>query len=554
MNRTFALFTLLITSTCPAFTKAQPTAAPVTARQPPANARQTPVTSQQAPVNAQRTPVTSQQTPANAQQAPVTQQETVANAQQAPASAQQAPATTPQTPPFDLATALQSGPPLTADRAAELALQANPSAARVRALARASEASVERARAQMWPRLELSGRYTHIDGFPDGTIGPTMTAEERALALSVVDNVNDPAARALFQRQFDAQTPTIKIPRNQWDFGVQLTWPVSDMFFAMLPALKSAKAAVLAEEARVATTEAQIRRDARQAFYQLARARGGFAVATEAERTANAQLAQVQAGARAGYLTESDQLDAQARVAATGRALASARAGVEIADAALRAILGAEDGPVFGIAEPVLDNDQAPLEAADVLMARALQQRPEVAALQATSQAQVAAIDANAAAAYPHLALIAGANYANPNRFVIPPRERFDPSWQVGAAITWSPNDAFIANHTVGNLEGQAEATRAQLDELRRGLTLEIRRTLAQLKAAREGYTSAETSRTAAEAAYRSRVAQLNAGHSTSADLLLSETQVDQARLAVLDAAIELRLARTNLTYATGAR
>jgi len=491
MNRTFALFTLLVTSTCPAFAQAQPPAAPVTAQ---------------------------------------------------------------QTPSFDLAAALQSGPPLTADRAAELALQANPSAARVRALARASEASVARARAQMWPRLELSGRYTHIDGFPDGSIGPTMTPEERAMALSVVDNVSDPAARTLFQRQFDTQAPTIRIPRNQWDFGVLLTWPVSDMFFALLPALKSAKAAVLAEAARVATTEAQIRRDARQAFYQLARARGGFAVASEAERTANAQLAQVQAGARAGYLTEADELDAQARVAATGRALASAKAGVEIADAALRTILGAEDGPVFGIAEPVLDNDQAPLEAADVLMARALQQRPEVAALQATSQAQVAAIDANAAAAYPHLALIAGANYANPNRYVIPPRERFDPSWQVGAAITWSPNDAFIANHTVGNLEGHAEATRAQLDELRRGLTLEIRRTLAQLKAARETYTSAETSRTAAEAAYRSRVAQLNAGHSTSADLLLSETQVHQARLAVLDAAIELRLARTNLTYATGAR
>jgi outer membrane protein TolC len=279
-----------------------------------------------------------------------------------------------------------------------------------------------------------------------------------------------------------------------------------------------------------------------------------LAVAGEAQRTANAQLAQVQASVRAGYLTESDQLDAQARVAATGRALASAKAGVEIADAALRTILGAEDGPVFGIAEPVLDNDQAPLEAADVLLARALQQRPEVAGLLLTSQAQSAAIDANAASAYPHLALIAGANYANPNRYVIPPRERFDPSWHVGAALTWSPNDAVISSHTVSNLEGQAEATRAQLDELRRGLTLEIRRSLAQLKAAREAYNSAETSSNAAEAAYQSRLAQLNAGHSTSADLLLAETQLDQARLAILDAAIELRLARTNLNYATGSR
>jgi hypothetical protein len=70
----------------------------------------------------------------------------VATCVSATALAQEAPA-------FDLNTALQSGPPMTADRAAELALQANPSADRVRALARASEASVARARAQMWPRL-----------------------------------------------------------------------------------------------------------------------------------------------------------------------------------------------------------------------------------------------------------------------------------------------------------------------------------------------------------------------------------------------------------------
>jgi outer membrane protein TolC len=458
---------------------------------------------------------------------------------------------------FDLSAALQSGPPLTAEQAAELALQQNPSSARVRALARASEASVARARALMWPRLELSGRYTHIDGFPDGAIGARVDPETQATLLGLADNVTDPAARMLFRGQIESQASsaaTIKIPRNQWDFGVQLTWPVSDMFFAMLPALESAKAAVQAEEARVHTTEGQIRRDARQAFYQLARARGGLAVATEAERQANAQLAQVEAGARAGYLTPSDSLDARARVAATSRALASAKAGVEIADAALRTMLGQPDGAVYGIGEPVLDNDTAPLEAADVLLARAMKQRPEIAVLQATAAAQAAAIDANKAAGYPHLALIAGANYANPNRYVIPPRQQFDPSWQVGAALTWSPNDTLTSSHTSDNLAAQAEAVQAQLGELRRALQLEIRRTLAQLKAAREAYSSADTARNAAESAYQSRRAQLNAGHSTSADLLLSEGQLDQARLAVLDAAIDLRLARSNLTYATGAR
>lgn len=468
----------------------------------------------------------------------------------ATALAQEAPA-------FDMGTALQSGPPMTADRAAELALQQNPSAERVRALARASEASVAKTRAQMWPRLELSGRYTHIDGFPDGTIATGLDPQALMFARDMAAQVTDPAARAVLLGQINAQAnsaPTIKIPRNQFDFGAQLTWPVSDLFFAMLPALKSAKAAVQAEEARVAITEAQIRRDARQAFYQLARARGALAVASEAENQAGTQLGQVEASTRAGYLTESDLLDARARVAATARALASAKAGVEIADAALRTMLGAADGPVYGIAEPVLTPDPAPLEAADALLAQALKQRPEVAALQATTAAQTAAIDATAAQGYPHLALVAGANYANPNRYVIPPKAQFDPSWQVGAAITWSPNDTLINDQAANNLKAQAEAVQFQLQELKRGLQLEIRRSLAQLKSAKEALTSAQASQTSAEAAYQSRLAQLKAGHSTSADLLLAEVQLDQARLSVLDAAIELRLARSNLAYATGSR
>lgn len=473
----------------------------------------------------------------------------VATCAAAPALAQEAPA-------FDLNTALQSGPPMTADRAAELALQNNPSATRVRALARASEASVERARAQMWPRLELGGRYTHIDGFPDGTISTNLDPQALMVARDMASQITDPAARAVLLGQLSQanSAPTIKIPRNQFDFGVQLTWPVSDMFFAMLPALKSAKAAVQAEEARVATTEAQIRRDARQAFYQLARARGAFAVASEAEHQANTQLAQVEAGNRAGYLTEADLLDARARVAAVSRALATAKAAVEIADAALRTMLGAEDGEIFGIAEPILNPDTSPPSAANVLLAQALKQRPEITVLEASSAAQRAAIDANTAQGYPHLALIAGANYANPNRYVIPPRAQFDPSWQVGAAITWSPNDTLITNQTTNNLTAQSEATQAQLQELKRALQLEIRRSLAQQRTAQESLKAAQTAQTSAEAAYKSRLAQLKSGHSTSADLLLSETQLDQARLSVLDAAIELRLAQTNLAYAVGSR
>lgn len=549
MNRTFVTFSMAALCAGQAFAQALPDAQEGEPAAAAPAAQVQPATSAASPV---REPGAAQAQPAAPAASPSREPGAAQAQPAAPAASAIHEPSAPEA--FDLNGALRSGPPLTADGAAERALQANPTLERARALVRASASSVSRARAMMWPRLELSARYTHIDGFPDGKISAGPSADALAAGRDVANNVSDPVARGLWLASFDNQggVATIKIPRNQFDFGVQLTWPVSDMFFAMLPALKSAKAATRADEAKVAATAAQIARDARLAFYQLARARGGLAVALEAKRQAGAQLAQIEAGAAAGYLTEPDLLDARARVAATERTVAAAKAGVEIADAALRTMIGAESGPVFGIAEPVFDGDAQGLEGADLLVARALEQRPEVAALQAAASAQAAAIDANAASGYPHLALIAGANYANPNRYVIPPRSRFDPSWQVGAVLSWSPNDTLTTGYTGDNLDNQAAALHAQLDELRRGVQLEVRRTLAQLSAAREAMASAQSARVAAEAAYRSRLAQLHADHATTADLLLTEGQLNQARLAELDAAIDLRQARTNLAYATG--
>ena len=63
---------------------------------------------------------------------------------------------------------------------------------------------------------------------------------------------------------------------------------------------------------------------------------------------------------------------------------------------------------------------------------------------------------------------------------------------------------------------------------------------------------AARTAREAAEAAYESRLAQLRAGHATTAELFAAEGQLNAARFAELDAAVQLQLARTQLDYAIG--
>jgi len=94
---------------------------------------------------------------------------------------------------------------MTAERAAARALAASPSMEEARALSRAAEASVARARAAMLPRLELSATYQHIDGFPDGeiAIGGDPAALEAARMLA--ERVSDPAARTLWLGSLEQQ-------------------------------------------------------------------------------------------------------------------------------------------------------------------------------------------------------------------------------------------------------------------------------------------------------------------------------------------------------------
>jgi outer membrane protein TolC len=346
---------------------------------------------------------------------------------------------------------------------------------------------------------------------------------------------------------------TIPIPRDQYAFAARLTWPASDMFLAMWPALDAAEASVRARQYQSEAVEAQIARNARETYYQLARARGALAVAEQAQRQAEAQRARVEASVRAGFLTQADRLAADARVTAAEQAAALATAGVEVTDAALRSLLAQDDGPIYGIAEPVLNGDEVgEPEALRAAMQHALSHRPELAAMRETLAAQRAAAQANDATGYPHVAIYGAADLSAPSRYVIPPNFDLQPSWEVGATLSWAPNDALIAAHRGEELAAQYAATEAELEQLQRAVTLEVRQAHASVRAARRTLEAARAALSSAEAAYQSRDAQLRAGEATAADLASAQNDLDRARLGVLDAAVQLRTARAQLAYATG--
>lgn len=453
---------------------------------------------------------------------------------------------------FDLVATIGEGTPMTADRAAQRAQQVSPSIERAEALTQAARAGVARAEALLWPRLEVSARVAHVDGFPDGQIGG-LDPQALAAAEDLASQIEDPASRALWTTYLEEQGAggVLVIPRNQVGVSGRLSWPASDMFLAVMPAIDAAESNVIASQAERDARNGRVRLSARESYFELARARGNHAVAQRAVLQTKAQQKTIDAAVQAGIRPPSEGASAAARVALTERALSAAETAVDVADAGLRSLLQDDEGPVYAISQPLLTPgpEPAPLKQ---LLDKAHAQRPEVRGLRAAAQARQLQSDADQAAGYPHLGVYVGGEYAMPNRWQLPPRAEFRPSWEVGATLTYAPNDTLSAGRKVSENNAQIRALQAELGELLRSLDLEVRRSRATLAHSQRNIDAATAAVVAAEAAYERRMAELHAGEVVLADVVASEQELNSARLSLLDAGIDQQLARTRLAYALG--
>lgn len=439
------------------------------------------------------------------------------------AQAQDAPAPPPR---FDLEAALADGTQaLTAERAAQLAVERSPRIDVARLTVMAAEASVRAATAALVPRLDLGGRYAHVDGFPDGQI--------------VVPGLPGGGV-------------TIHIPRDQFAATARLSVPITDMIFAALPAMDGAEGRVRAERLRVHASESDVTLTAVEAFYRYVEARGVVAVATSAHDQAMALRDQVVRYAEAEITGPADRAAAEARVAQADEALARAESAVLVSGAALSILLGTPPEARFQVAGAIPSDAPRVPGALDEAETAAIDQRPEIRAMRESIAAQTRLRDATIATGYPHAGIYGYAEYSSPNQRVFPLTTTAYPAYELGAQLTWSPSDTAVAIFRGDEMAAQIQIAEEQMHIAEDSIRLEVRQAFAELRTAARSLAAARVSADAAEEAYRSQSAALTAGESILNDLLLADARATEARLADLRARIAAHLARARLAHATG--
>ncbi len=128
----------------------------------------------------------------------------------------------------------------------------------------------------------------------------------------------------------------------------------------------------------------------------------------------------------------------------------------------------------------------------------------------------------------------------------------WNPSFSVGLQLNWNLFDGFQRSSRVQQAEIQRQRAELQRDQLRRAVTLEVRRAVRDLENARERIESQQTNVRRAELNYDHVSQRVSEGVASQIELREASEQLDQSRLNYLQAVHDYLVARSDLETALG--
>jgi outer membrane protein TolC len=412
----------------------------------------------------------------------------------------------------------------------------------------AAEAGVAQALAAYYPRLTLSARYTRLSSIEQGSLGSLVAAPGLPPG---------PLAPSTRIDQLVAVPLSFPVILDQYVTQATLQVPLSDYLLRIPQAHAAATRDARAAELSASAARLKAATDGRLAYYAWVRARLQADVAARALEQARAHMADVQTGAQAGVASKADVLRVTSQVSAAELLVVRARSLSQLAEEQVRTAVHESDPRPYQVGENV-EADPPPLAGVGdltvlaPLWSEALDRRLELRALRESEAARLLQGKAALAAGLPRLDAVAGAVYANPNQRMIPQRDEFNGSWDVGVQLSWTPTDLPGAAAARRAARARAAQLAAQQGAVADGIRLEVTQAAQSLRDSATAITSATRGLAAAEESYRVRRVLFQNGRATSVELTDADTELTRARLEVINARIDARTARARLVHALG--
>jgi outer membrane protein TolC len=409
---------------------------------------------------------------------------------------------------------------LTSEQAAQKAVHVSPAVARAAAEIEVSLATAQAAELSRVPLVSAKAAYTRLS------------------------NIDAPVLPGGFE---------FPIFLNQYTVQGQVGVPISDYVLRYPKLIDAAKLAVDISRTSGRASEVDASQDARVAYYEWVRVRLQVLVAQRQLAQVQATLKQVRALAEVQRLSRADLMRVESQEAEADQAVIQLRHLSELREEQLRLLIGAEPGQPLAIGEDIrLDISPAAMAGLDDAMHLAEKQRLEFKVIDTGIRAKEKQREAEKANLYPRLSAFAAGEYTNPNQRIFPAQDKFTFTWSAGAQITWTLNDTLISRTADRRIRGETNALRADRVSLERGTRVQVMAAQQAVEIAQASLSTSEKGLAAAEEGYRVRRELLNAERATAVELVDAETELTRARIARLNARVDLRVALASLAHALG--
>lgn len=369
---------------------------------------------------------------------------------------------------------------------------------------------------------------------------PQVSAKAAYTRLSPLDPVN-------------FGTFTIPVFLNVYTVQAQVGVSLSDY---VLRYPKLIEAAHLAEEvAKVSRRSSEVNagQEARIAYYEWVRAKLQVLIAQRQLSQVQATLKQVRALAEVQRLSRADLMRVESNEAQADQAVIQLQNLSALREEQLRLLIDAPEGQTLAVGEDIRTDVTAPAAGKlDDLVGSAKAQRLDFKVLDTGIRAKEKQRAAEKAGKYPRLSAFAAAEYTNPNQRIFPQEDKFSLTWSVGAQVTWTLNDALIQGTTDRRILGETNELRADRQNLERGTRVQVLAAQQAVLIAQAALQTSAKGLAASEEGYRVRRELLNAERATAVELVDAETDLTRARIAALNARVDLRVAMTQLSHALG--
>lgn len=424
-----------------------------------------------------------------------------------------------------VAAAVYAGEPLSLDQAVETALKNNPGLKAADSQVDAAQAGVVRSRSGFLPKVTLSETWSRTDN-PLMALGTKLNREIVSPLDFAPDAINHPDPISNYNTRVAVMQPV-------WNGGKE--------YLGMKQAGLARDAAVMDRN----RTRQETVFNVVKAYYGLLLAKEYHTVALQSLETSEANVKLAELRFKAGAVLQSDLLRAKVQLAEVREMAFRAGNSVKLAAANLNFAMGVPQSDEYDVEGLLAVQEQK--GDLDGMLTEALSLRPDLVSMDRNRKNAETNIKQARTDYLPSLNLMGQVDW-NSDRIAGSDAK----SWGVMAVLSWNLFDGLVTTSRVREASANAERARAQEEQMRSGVQLQVRQAYYNLAASQERINATASSVQEAEEGLRTVQKRYEVGMTTFVDVLGAENALIRSRMNALQALYDNNIASAELKLAIG--